>query len=101
MATEPAAVRRQQRENWDRAAPGWARRRAQLNAGEPILTERLLAMAAIRPGQRVLDLACGTGDPAVAIAARVGPAGSVLGLDQSPAMVEAARAWARERGLDN
>jgi ubiquinone/menaquinone biosynthesis C-methylase UbiE len=47
--------------------------------------------AAIRPGQRVLDVACGTGALSGAVAERVGPAGSVVGLDLNPEMLEVAR----------
>ena len=47
--------------------------------------------AAIRPGQRVLDVACGTGALTSAVAERVGPQGSVVGLDVNPEMLEVAR----------
>ena len=47
-----------------------------------------------RPGERVLDLGCGAGELAAAIAAR---GASVLGLDGSPAMIDAARGRADER----
>jgi len=46
--------------------------------------------AQIRPGQRVLDVACGTGILAREAAARTGPTGFVAGLDPSPAMLEVA-----------
>ena len=81
--------------------PGWRRRQADLTAGDAAVTERLLELAQIGPGMRVLDLACGAGDPALAVAARVGPAGHVLGLDLSQAMVDEARALAAERGVRN
>jgi SAM-dependent methyltransferase len=47
--------------------------------------------AAIGPGQRVLDVACGTGVLACAAAERVGPEGAVTGLDANPQMLEVAR----------
>src|SRR5512134_552654 len=46
--------------------------------------------AQIRPGQRVLDVACGTGVLAREAAARTGPTGFVAGLDPSPGMLEVA-----------
>lgn len=52
---------------------------------------RVAEEAAIRPGQSVLDLACGTGILAREAAARVGPAGRVAGLDPDPGMLEVAR----------
>jgi ubiquinone/menaquinone biosynthesis C-methylase UbiE len=47
--------------------------------------------AGVGPGQRVLDVACGTGALARAVAARVGAAGTVLGLDANPEMLAVAR----------
>ena len=41
----------------------------------------------LRPGMRVLDLGCGTGSGTLEIARRVGPSGTVLGLDASPRMI--------------
>ncbi len=72
-----------------------------MSAPTSAITENMLAMARIRSGDRFLDLACGVGDPAFAIAERVGPGGSVLGLDLSPEMVEAARAWAEQHNVRN
>jgi 2-polyprenyl-3-methyl-5-hydroxy-6-metoxy-1,4-benzoquinol methylase len=40
--------------------------------------------AGVGPGERVLDVACGTGALTLAVADRVGPAGSVVGLDANP-----------------
>ncbi len=48
--------------------------------------------AALAPGARVLDVACGTGVLAAAAAERVGPAGAVVGLDANPGMLAVARA---------
>src|SRR6185295_499516 len=46
--------------------------------------------AGLKPGQRVLDVACGTGVLAREAAARVGSSGRVLGLDPSPGMIAVA-----------
>jgi ubiquinone/menaquinone biosynthesis C-methylase UbiE len=56
------------------------------------LARVFLRWIAPRPGQRVLDLACGTGVVARLAAPMVGPTGSVVGTDLSPAMLEVARA---------
>jgi demethylmenaquinone methyltransferase/2-methoxy-6-polyprenyl-1,4-benzoquinol methylase len=53
--------------------------------------QRAADLAAVGPGDRALDVASGTGDLAVELARRVGPAGSVVGSDFSEAMLERAR----------
>ena len=58
-----------------------------------------LDLANIRPGERVLDVGCGTGDVTLAAARRVGPAGVAYGIDAALEMVDVARSKARRRGL--
>jgi demethylmenaquinone methyltransferase/2-methoxy-6-polyprenyl-1,4-benzoquinol methylase len=60
-----------------------------MTAGLDVRWRRLTAAAAVRPGDRVLDAACGTGDLAIA-GLRAG-AGKVTGLDFSERMLERAR----------
>lgn len=52
---------------------------------------RLAEAARIRPGQHILDVACGTGVLARALLERVGPSGAVTGLDINPGMLAVAR----------
>jgi ubiquinone/menaquinone biosynthesis C-methylase UbiE len=52
---------------------------------------RIVELAALQPGERVLDVGCGTGGLAIAAAARVGPTGRVHGVDASPEMVARGR----------
>jgi ubiquinone/menaquinone biosynthesis C-methylase UbiE len=59
--------------------------------GGPVADD-LIEIAALRPGQRVLDVACGTGVVTRLAAERVGPAGAVAGLDVNPGMLAVARA---------
>jgi SAM-dependent methyltransferase len=65
------------------------------------VTERLAAHARIVPGMQVLDLACGTGDPAISLARLVGPQGKVTATDLSAGMVEVARANASRSAVPN
>jgi len=90
-------VRVQQREEWTALASDWEVPEFGAEVWGPV--ERMLTLAQIRPGQRVLDLACGTGN--AAIVERVGPDGYMLGLDLTPAMVEVANAWVQQNSLRN
>src|SRR5712692_7080328 len=49
--------------------------------------QALIAAAGVQPGQRVLDVGCGTGYFARLLAQAVGPEGRVVGIDPSPAMI--------------
>jgi len=62
--------------------------------GAPVASD-LIDLAAIRPGERVLDVACGTGVVARRAAEKVGGAGTVVGVDINPAMLAVARASAQ------
>ena len=90
--------RRVQRYGWDKAArdyeAGW---RAQLEPAQALMLE----MAALRPGERVLDVACGTGLVSFRILDAVGESGAVVGTDISAEMVQTARRLAAERGHRN
>jgi ubiquinone/menaquinone biosynthesis C-methylase UbiE len=95
---EARLQRRIQRYGWDLAAndyePLW---RDQLASAQA----KLLEFAALAPGERVLDIACGTGLVAFEAALAVGHRGHVLGIDISGQMVAAAEQSARRRGLAN
>lgn len=65
------------------------------------LSERMLELAHLGPGMRVLDMATGRGEPAVRAAHRVGPAGLVVGLDISASMLAMAAERAEREGITN
>lgn len=65
------------------------------------VSERMLDLAGLRPGMRVLDVASGMGEPSLRAAQRVGPSGFVLGTDLVDGMLEVAREKARAQGLAN
>jgi ubiquinone/menaquinone biosynthesis C-methylase UbiE len=56
----------------------------------PVLVE----LAHPRPGERVVDIACGTGIVARVVAAQLGPTGAVAGVDLNPGMLNVARSVA-------
>ncbi|MFZ5654368.1 MAG: bifunctional demethylmenaquinone methyltransferase/2-methoxy-6-polyprenyl-1,4-benzoquinol methylase UbiE [Pseudomonadota bacterium] len=71
-----------------------------MSAGLHRLWKRVaLTMAAVRPGQRVLDLAGGTGDLTAGLAARVGPRGRVVLADINAAMLGVGRDRLLDAGL--
>jgi ubiquinone/menaquinone biosynthesis C-methylase UbiE len=90
--------RRVQRYGWDLAAgdyePLWQAPLAEAQAA-------LLEMAAPAAGERVLDVACGTGLVSFAAARAAGPRGQLVGIDLSERMVEAAEQRARDGKLSN
>ena len=88
--------RRVQRYGWDLAATDYEAMWAEQLAPAQ---DALLECAALSPGERVLDVACGTGLVTFAAARAVGATGSVLGVDLSERMVEAARDRALALGL--
>ena len=63
------------------------------------LSDAHLAEVGIKAGERVVDLGCGPGGVLHLLGKRVGPAGSVLGLERSPHFVELARHFAADLGL--
>jgi demethylmenaquinone methyltransferase/2-methoxy-6-polyprenyl-1,4-benzoquinol methylase/phosphoethanolamine N-methyltransferase len=64
------------------------------------LRERTVALARVEPGDRVLEVGCGTGSLTIAAKAVAGPAGEVYGIDPSKQMIAAARRKAARKGVD-
>jgi len=86
---------------WTDQAPHWIARARRTAAMTAPATRALLERLAPRTGERVLDVAAGCGDPALAIAALVGPTGAVTATDAVPEMLVALDDAARSAGLRN
>ena len=89
--------------NWTspEVAEHWSRNQARRDEHIGPATEMMLDLAGLQSGQRVLDVAAGTGGQTLLAARRVGPTGYVLATDLSAAMLNMAAETARKAGLTN
>jgi SAM-dependent methyltransferase len=81
--------------------PYWEKHRKLIRDMFAPITKALLSDAEVRPGDTVLDVATGPGDPALSVADEVGPSGKVIGIDPAPKLIEGARRAAAEMGMKN
>lgn len=98
---DPGAYKETTREQWQQAAEPWYRWGEVLESWLDEASELMLDLAEIGPGDRVLDLAAGSGGQSVRAARRVGPSGTVLATDISPEILRYAERAARDAGLTN
>jgi SAM-dependent methyltransferase len=88
-------------QGWEEAAAGWVRSQEAIrDFGVPV-SHWMIDAVAPQPGQRVLELAAGLGDPGLLAAELVAPVGGAIISDQAEAMLAGARARAAELGLSN
>jgi SAM-dependent methyltransferase len=90
-----------QRQDWSTASAGWKKWWMIIEQGVTPVTQRMVELAQIRAGQRVLDVATGIGEPALTAARLVGPSGHVTATDIAPGMLEIATERAKQAGLSN
>jgi enediyne biosynthesis protein CalE5 len=81
----------QQKAAWDESAEGWKRWWPTFERSAQVVNDRLVELAAVRAGNRVLDIATGSGEPALTAARAVGQSGRVVAVDMSPGMLAIAR----------
>ena len=104
MSTErfdPVQYKLEQIRVWDAAAYGWNKWWAIFENSAQALSDRMLELAGIESGHRVLDIATGSGEPAATAARRVGPSGRITAIDQSTNMLDIARERMTVLGLQN
>jgi ubiquinone/menaquinone biosynthesis C-methylase UbiE len=88
---DPNQFKMAQREGWDSVAEGWKEWWEPIEKGAQKLSQRLIELAEIKPGQRVLDVATGIGEPSITAAKVIGTGGHVLATDISRQMLAIAK----------
>ena len=89
------------RDQWQTAAEAWYRWSPTLNQWLGNATDKMLEMAGISAGHRVLDVAAGAGEQSITTAKKVGATGYVLATDISPNILAFAQQMAKQAGLNN
>jgi SAM-dependent methyltransferase len=100
-AIDPNDFRATQHKNWDAAAVGWNQWREFNDRADRHISARLVDLAGVEPGSRVLDIAAGYGEPALTAARKAGPEGSVLATDISAEMLAFGHQRAEAAGIGN
>src|SRR5215469_13959119 len=86
---------------WGESAPYWEKHYSTIRSMFAPVTDALVRAAGIAPGQRVLDVAGGSGEPSLTMAELVGPSGHVDYADPVSGMMAIAERQAINRGLSN
>jgi len=94
-------LKERERSNWSSVAEGWRRRDELLRKGAAPVAKRMLELSGISSGSRLLDIASGTGEPAISAAQIVGESGKVIGTDLVDEMLAVAREKIAGMNLDN
>lgn len=84
---------------WTEAAPKYHADWASKDTGPFKSTSKLVEISKITKGDRVLDLACGTGAVTKKISYKIGPHGKVVGVDISPGPLKIAKKWNKRRNV--
>ncbi len=96
-----AFVNMEQAEFWSQLAPTWLELEDQLEEVGRLPGELAMDRLDLLPGQRVVDLGCGSGRTTLELASRVGPGGGVAGVDISAEMLARGRERAARAGAGN
>src|SRR4051794_41682601 len=91
--------RDKQRDQWNGAAAGWNEWSDYWDEHAGAVSRRLVEMADVEEGERVLDVAAGYGEPSLTAARAVGPQGSVIATDISAELLHFGRATAAAKGV--
>jgi enediyne biosynthesis protein CalE5 len=100
-ALDAVEFRGGQRQQWNTAATGWRKWSELIDQRTNAVSERLVDLAGVGPGSRVLDIAAGYGEPSLTAARKAGAEGSVVATDISAEMLAYGRERAAAAGLEN
>ena len=89
------------KQEWNSVAPAWQKWWKTIERGTEGVSRRLIELAEIKPGSRVLDIATGMGEPALTAANQVGNSGHVMATDISSHMLSFAKQRAISLGLQD
>ena len=95
---DPEALRAHLHGMWASVAGAWEANAAYIDARGAAVSARMLELTAPGPGERVLELACGTGGPGLDAADLVGPEGEIVLSDVAVEMTAIAARRAAARG---
>src|SRR6266480_1513686 len=98
---DAAEFRDKQRDQWNSAASGWQKWSDMIDKAADAVSERLVEMAGVKPGDRVLDVAAGYGEPSLTAARKTGAGGSIVATDISAEMLAFGRERAASEGVEN
>ena len=99
--SDAGEFRQAQKQQWNQAAFGWQKWAPFLDSTTQRVSDRLVELAGVEPGSRVVDVACGYGEPALTAARKAGPDGHVTGTDIAPQMIGFGRERAAAAGVEN
>jgi SAM-dependent methyltransferase len=100
-AVDPGDFREAQQKSWNSAAVGWKEWSEFTDLAARHISERLVELAGVQAGSRILDVAAGYGEPALTAARKAGPEGRVVATDISAEMLAFGRERVPAAGLDN
>ena len=98
---DPTEFREGQRQQWNKAASAWKEHSEFIDKEATPVSERLVELAGVQPGSRVLDVACGYGEPSLTAARAAGDDGTVVATDISAEMLAYGRERAEAAGVGN
>jgi enediyne biosynthesis protein CalE5 len=101
QSIDAGEFRQGQQQQWNSAATGWRKWSGLIDEAASGISERLVELAEVGPGSRVLDVAAGYGEPSLSAARAAGAEGSVVATDISAEMLAFGRERAAAAGLEN